>query len=47
VEIPVVYVDQVYAAFSQYENSLRANKRSRISSNRRSAAQRVTNKLRN
>jgi len=39
VEIPMVFVDQVYAAFSQFENSLRGNKRARTSSNRRSTSQ--------
>ncbi len=37
VEIPMVFVDQVYAAFSQFESSLRGSKRTRLSSNRRSA----------
>jgi ATP-dependent RNA helicase DeaD len=41
VEIPVVFVDQVYAAFSQFENSLRGNKRSRMPSNRRPTSQRA------
>jgi len=38
VEIPMVFVDQVYAAFSQFESSLRGNKRTRMSSNRRSTS---------
>ncbi|MDD4801514.1 MAG: DEAD/DEAH box helicase [Syntrophomonas sp.] len=38
VEVPMVFVDQVYTAFNQFENSLRANKRPRISSNRRGAS---------
>ncbi len=37
VEIPMVYVDQVYAAFGKYESSLRGSKRKRMPSNRRSA----------
>ncbi len=41
VEIPVVFVDQVYAAFSQFENSLRGNKRARVPSNRHQTSQRV------
>jgi ATP-dependent RNA helicase DeaD len=36
VEIPMVFVDQVYAAFNQFESSLRGNNRSRIPSNSRS-----------
>jgi ATP-dependent RNA helicase DeaD len=37
VEIPMTFVDQVYAAFSQYENSLKGSKRPRVSPQRRSA----------
>jgi hypothetical protein len=37
VEIPMDYVDQVYAALGQYESKLRSNKRQRISSGRRPA----------
>jgi len=37
VEIPMTFVDQVYAAFSQYESSLKGNKRPRLSSQRRTA----------
>ena len=36
VEIPMVYVDQVYAVLSKFENSLRGDKRPRIASPRRS-----------
>jgi ATP-dependent RNA helicase DeaD len=35
VEIPLVYVDQVYAAVSQYESILRGNKRQRMAPKRR------------
>jgi len=39
VEIPLVYVDQVYDAFSLYESILRNNKRKKFSSQRHSANQ--------
>ena len=42
VEIPMDYVDQVYAALGQYESKFRANKRQRISSGRRSAGRQAS-----
>jgi len=39
VEIPLVYVDQVYDAFNLYESMLRNNKRKKFSSQRHSASQ--------
>ena len=42
VEIPMDYVDQVYAALGQYESKIRASKRQRISSGRRSAGRQAS-----
>jgi ATP-dependent RNA helicase DeaD len=41
VEIPMIYVDQVYAAFSQYESNLRGSKRPRIPTKHHSSSQKA------
>jgi C4-dicarboxylate transporter DctM subunit len=38
VEVPMIFVDQIYSAFSKFEKSLKGNKRARMSGNRRSAS---------